>query len=80
MNPKKNQVENNHRKLFPIIETIKFCSGQVLELRRTSDWGLISHEESKINNGNFRTLLWIRLKCDDKDLSHHVENVALNES
>ena len=39
---RKNQVEDNRRKLIPIIETIKFCGRQGLALRGTSDSGLIS--------------------------------------
>ena len=42
--------------LTPIIETIKFCGHEGLASRETSDLGLISNEEPKINDGNFRTL------------------------
>ena len=48
---------------------MKFCGHQDLVLRRTSDSGLVSNEEPKINYGNFRALLQIRLKCADKDYS-----------
>lgn len=77
---RKKQVEENRRKLIPIIETIKFCGRQGLALRGTNDSGLISDEEPKINDGNFRALLRMRLKCGDKDLSEHMENMALNAS
>lgn len=77
---RKKQVEENRKKLIPIIETIKFCGRQGLALRGTNDSGPItnSDEEPKVNDGNFRALLRFKLRSGDRNLADHMQNVALN--
>ncbi|XP_031358557.1 zinc finger MYM-type protein 1-like [Photinus pyralis] len=79
---RKKQVEENRNRLFPIVETIKLCGRQELALRGTDDSGpiLVKSDEPVINDGNFRALLRMRIKCGDDRLIKHVENVALNAS
>lgn len=79
---RKRLAEENRKKLIPIIETIKFCGRQSLALRGTNDFGpvKISDEEPRVNDGNFRALLRLKLRSGDKNLAEHMENVALNAS
>ncbi|KAK4874632.1 hypothetical protein RN001_013992 [Aquatica leii] len=74
------QVEENREKLFLIVETIKFCGRQELALRGTNDSGHVSvtDEEPVTNDGNFRTILKMRIKRGDTKLLKHCKNIALN--
>ncbi|KAK4873347.1 hypothetical protein RN001_015376 [Aquatica leii] len=77
---RRKQVEENREKLFSIVETIKFCGRQELALRGTNDSGPVSvtDEEPVTNDGNFRAILRMRMKCGDTKLLKHCENIALN--
>ncbi|KAG5898588.1 hypothetical protein JTB14_016599 [Gonioctena quinquepunctata] len=77
---RRKQVEENREKLFSIVETIKFCGHQELALRGTNDSGPVSvtDEEPVTNDGNFRAILRMRMKCGDTKLLKHSENIALN--
>jgi len=44
----KKQVEENRRRLIPIIQTIHFCGKQGVALRGTQDFGALSLEEPDI--------------------------------
>lgn len=74
------QVQENRQILASIVDTIKFCGRQELALRGTNDSGPIkpNDEEPSINDGNFRALLRLRMKCGDQNLIKHTENMSLN--
>ncbi|KAK4887881.1 hypothetical protein RN001_004152 [Aquatica leii] len=77
---RRKQVEENREKLFSIVEIIKFCGRQELALRGTNDSGpvCVTDDESVTNDGNFRAILRMRMKCGDTKLLKHCENIALN--
>lgn len=58
-----------------IVETIKFCGWQEISLR---DSGLLTVNDPTIKDGNFRSLLRIRMKCGDQKLIIHSQNMSLN--
>lgn len=74
------KIHENRDKLFSIIETIKLCGRQELALRGTNDSGPLSANdlEPVINDGNFRTLLRMRMQCGDQKLIKHTKNMTLN--
>lgn len=76
------QIDQNRKRLIPIIQTIIICGRQEIALRGTSDYGPLSLENSEptYNDGNFRALLRMRISCEDKNLTYHIENQALNAS
>jgi hypothetical protein len=72
------QAEENRRRLVPFIETIIFCGRQEIALRGTDDAGPLEITEPKTNDGNFRALLRMRMKCGDATLKRHVETAPHN--
>lgn len=74
------QIEQNRKRLLPIIQTIILCGRQEIALRGTNDYGPLSLDNSEpiYNDGNFRALLRMRVSCEDKNLTYHIENQALN--
>lgn len=76
----KKQIEQNRKKLIPIIDTIVMCGRQGLALRGHRDHGPIeiNNEEPIDNDGNFQTLLRFRVKAGDEDLRRHFETQSLN--
>ncbi|XP_026819121.1 52 kDa repressor of the inhibitor of the protein kinase-like [Rhopalosiphum maidis] len=76
------QIYQNRKRLIPIIQTIIICGRQEIALRGTSDYGPLSLDNSEptYNDGNFRALLRMRISCEDKNLTYHIENQALNAS
>lgn len=79
---RKKQVQENREMLASIVDTIKFCGRQELALRGTNDSGPIkpNDEEPSVNDGNFRALLRLRVKCGDQKLIKHTRNMSLNAS
>lgn len=77
---RKKQVQENREMLASIVDTIKFCGWQELALRGTNDSGPLkpNDEEPPINDGNFRALLRLKIKCGDQKLKKHTENMSLN--
>jgi len=76
---RKLQVEENQRKIVPIIETVLFCGRQGLALRGHSDSGRIdSLELPVVNDGNFRALLRYRASGGDVALADHLQNSGRN--
>lgn len=61
-------IENNRKRLIPIIQTIRFCGRQQIALRGHRDSGRISPEEPDQNDGNFRSLLRYRANSGDNIL------------
>lgn len=71
----------NKKNILPIIETIILCGRQCLALRGTDDNGKINTEdlsEPTVNDGNFRSLLRLRMKAGDNLLKHHMKSAPLN--
>lgn len=50
---RKMDVENNRKRLIPIIQTIRFCGRQMIALRGHRDSGRITLDEPELNDGNF---------------------------
>lgn len=63
------------------IVDIKLCGRQELALRGTADSGpiFVKGDEPVVNDGNFRAILRMRIKCGDENLIKYVGNV-LNAS
>ncbi|XP_008182934.1 52 kDa repressor of the inhibitor of the protein kinase-like [Acyrthosiphon pisum] len=75
------QIDQNRKILISIIQTIILCGRQEIALRGISDYdGPLPSDNSEptYNDGNFRALLRMRISCEDKNLTHHIENQALN--
>lgn len=78
-NKLKIEIQENRKKIIPIIETIIFCGHQGLALRGYNDSGLISLQNAKIyNDGNFRELLRFKVEACDKNLANHLETAPRN--
>ncbi|XP_054263675.1 52 kDa repressor of the inhibitor of the protein kinase-like [Macrosteles quadrilineatus] len=78
-------VEENKRKLIPIIKTIMFCGIQNIPLRGHRDDGELLNvstetEQDRRNDGNFRALLRFRIDAGDKDLESHIQSCGKNSS
>lgn len=74
------QIDQNRKRSIPIIQTIIIFGRQKLALRGTSDYGPLSLDNSEPNDGTFRALLRMRISCEDKNLTYHIGNQALNAS
>lgn len=79
------QIEENRKRLKPIIETIIFLGHQNIPLRGHYDSGhfyqkvnnllpTTSDINSTINKGNFRELLKLRISCGDYNLEKHLKS------
>lgn len=77
-NARKKEADDNRKRLVPLIETIIFCGRQEIALRGTDDAGPLGLTEPETNDGNFRALLRMRMKCGDTDLKSHVETAPRN--
>jgi hypothetical protein len=77
---RKAQANENRMRLKPVVETIVFCGRQQLVLRGTNDHGPLRPEkkEPALNDGNFRALLRMRMRCGDDELKKHVEKSVGN--
>jgi hypothetical protein len=67
-------IEENRKKLVPIVESVIFLGRQNVPLRGHRDDGQFSFKETKDNEGNFRELLKFRVKSGDTDLKNHLQN------
>ena len=76
---RKLQIEENRRRIAPIVETVLFCGRQGLALRGHNDSGRIeSLEMPVVNDGNFRALLRYRASGGDAILDDHLQNSGRN--
>lgn len=74
-------VEENRKKLVPIIKTIILCGRQNIPLRGHRDDGSLESESSyEHGEGNFRALLKFRIDAGDEILHEHVKTCAKNAS
>ncbi|KAL4120004.1 hypothetical protein QTP88_012752 [Uroleucon formosanum] len=67
------QIQENRKKLVPIIECIILCGRQEIALRGHNDSGKMCVNEDLYNDGNFRAILRYRGKGDNF-LKLHLEN------
>lgn len=74
------QIAENHKRLIPIIETIKLCERQELALIGMCNSGLIQINDPvpETNDEIFRTILRMRGSCENSNLTKHSENMTLN--
>jgi len=73
------QIEENRKKLIPIVNTIFFCGRQNIPLRGHRDDG--DFIQNSVNNeGNFRELLKFRMDSGDDILKNHLQNCPKNAS
>ncbi|CAH1109364.1 unnamed protein product [Psylliodes chrysocephalus] len=69
------QIDENRKRLKPIIQTIIFLGRQNIPLRGHRDDGpLLEHEDG--NDGNFRQLLRFRIEAGDKILENHLKKTT----
>lgn len=74
-------VEENRKKLIPIIKTIILCGRQNIPFRGHRDDGSLESESSYGHGeGNFRALLKFRIDAGDEILHEHVKTCAKNAS
>lgn len=71
---RKVDVEENRKRMIPIIQTIRFCGRQQIALRGHRDSGRIGLVEPEKNDGNFRSLLRYRANSGDNDLKDQLMN------
>ncbi len=62
----KKQVQENRRRLIPMIECVHHCGKQGLPLRAHRDHGPLCFEDPGYNNGNYRAGLRLRLQAGDE--------------
>lgn len=80
------QIEENKKRLIPIIKTILLCGRQNIPLRGHRDdkniegEGVLNTdtEHSIVNDGNFRELLRFRIDAGDIDLRNHLQSAPSN--
>ena len=54
------QIKDNQKRLIPIIETAQHCGKQAIVLRWDNESGVLTLNESQVNDGNFRACLRLR--------------------
>ncbi|KAL4119053.1 hypothetical protein QTP88_011925 [Uroleucon formosanum] len=70
------QVNENRKRLVPIIETIIFCGRQNLALKGHRDDGFLDDDAGPSNEENFRELLMFRISAGDKTLESHINTTS----
>lgn len=71
------KVEENRKKISPIIDTILLCGRQGISLRGHRDAGPIKSSEDPVeNDGNFRAILRCKLRSGDEALKSHLETMS----
>ncbi|CAN7947355.1 unnamed protein product, partial [Ixodes hexagonus] len=77
------QVNENRRRLVPIIKSIIFLGRQNIPLRGHRDDGVltgISTLSGVVNEGNFREILRFRVESGDKELAEHLSGSSSRET
>ncbi|KMQ93870.1 zinc finger mym-type protein 1-like protein [Lasius niger] len=76
---RKVQVEENRKKLTPIIKTVLFCGMEGLPLRGHNESGpILGNREG--SDGKFRALIKFRVDAGDEILKHHLESAQTDIS
>jgi hypothetical protein len=75
-------IEENRKKLIPIIKTVILCGAQNIPLRGHRDDGNIdcTGSSSNFGEGNFRALLKFRVDAGDEVLASHLTSCGKNAS
>ena len=72
------QIQENRRRLIPIVKSIVFLGWQNIPFCRHRDDGkLLNEREKNASEGNFRELLKFRVNSGDKVLENHLKTVSL---
>ncbi|KAK4876297.1 hypothetical protein RN001_012719 [Aquatica leii] len=74
----KKAIEENRRKLIPIIKTIILCGAQNIPLRGLRDNGVIETTGSCSGEGNSKALLKFRVDAGDEVLASHIKKCGRN--
>lgn len=70
-NALRKEIEENRKRIIPIIKTVLFCGRQGIAERGYKDDELVRSDEGEIlNDGNFRQLLRFRVASGDQDLQN----------
>uniref|UniRef100_A0A2H8TYH1 Zinc finger MYM-type protein 1 n=2 Tax=Melanaphis sacchari TaxID=742174 RepID=A0A2H8TYH1_9HEMI len=78
-NALRKEIEENRKRIIPIIKTVLFCGRQGIALRGHKDSGLVTCDEDEIyNDGNFRQLLRFRVDAGDQNLQNHLVTCSKN--
>ena len=72
------QIEDNRKRLIPIIETVQHCGKQGIALLGDNESGVLTLDEPQVNDGNFRACLRLRLQAGDDNLKRHLETCPQN--
>jgi hypothetical protein len=72
------QIEDNRRRIIPVIKTVIFCGRQELPLRGHRDDGSLLADSPQHNDGVFRAALRFRLDAGDADLAAHLSSAGAN--
>lgn len=73
----KEKIEENRRRISPIVDTIIMCGRQNIPLRGHRDSGpILSENDPEENDGNFRAILRSKLRSGDKYLKLHLESMT----
>lgn len=71
------RIEENRKRISPIIDTILLCGRQGISLRGHRDAGPITSSEDPVeNDGNFRSILRSKLRSGDEALKSHLETMS----
>ncbi|KAF2882850.1 hypothetical protein ILUMI_23362 [Ignelater luminosus] len=73
----KHRIEENRKRILPIIDTIILCGRHCISLRGHRDSGLIDSDIDPIeNDGNFKAILRSKLRSEDEILKLHLESMS----
>ena len=75
---RKKRVEDNRRRIIPVIKTVIFCGRQELPLRGHRDDGSLLADYPQHNDGVFRAALRFRMDAGDADLAAHLSSARAN--
>ena len=72
------QIEDNRKRLVPIIKTVQHCGKQGIAIRGDNESGILTLDKPQVNDGNFRACLRLRLQAGDDNLKRHLETCTRN--
>ncbi|KAF2893865.1 hypothetical protein ILUMI_12306 [Ignelater luminosus] len=73
----KHRIEENRKRISPIIDFIILCGRQCISLRRHRDFGPIDSDiDPTENDGNFTAILRSKLRSGDEILKLHLESMC----
>jgi len=75
---RKKQIEENRRRIMPVIKTVIFCEHQELPLHRHRDAGQLLPDSPDHNDRVFRAALRFRLDAGEADLAAHLASAPAN--